>query len=58
MELIRLDIEAVKCHTEANSPATIVEQYEELRDEHLDELNALLKDSGMTIQLRNLSNAA
>jgi len=58
MELIRLDIEAVKRHTEANSPAMIVEQYEELRDEHLSELRDLMKDSGMTIQLLNMSNAA
>lgn len=58
MELIRLDIEAVKRHTEANSPAMIMEQYEELRDEHLDELRELLKDTGMTIQLINMSNAA
>ena len=58
IELIRLDIEAVKRHTEANSPAMIVEQYEELRNEHLDELRELLKDTGMTIQLLNMSNAA
>lgn len=51
MELIRLDIEAVKRHTEANSPAMIVEQYQELRDEHLEELRTLLAGSGINIEL-------
>lgn len=58
MELIKLDIEAVKRHTEANSPAMIVEQYEELRDEHFSELRELLKDSGMNIELVRLQIAA
>ncbi|RDB05589.1 hypothetical protein [Runella aurantiaca] len=44
--IIRLDIEAVKRHTEANSPAMIVEQYQELTDEHLEELRTLLAGSG------------
>ncbi|RDB07787.1 hypothetical protein [Runella aurantiaca] len=58
MELIRLDIEAVKRHTEANSPAMIVEQYQELRDEHLEELRTLLAGSGMNIELVRLQNVA
>lgn len=51
MELIKLDIEAVKRHTEANSPAMILEQYEELRDTHLNELRELLAGSGMNVEL-------
>lgn len=58
MELIRLDIEAIKRHTEANSPAMIVEQYQELRDEHLEELRTLLAGSGMNIELVRLQNVA
>lgn len=58
MELIKLDIEAVKRHTEANSPAMILEQYEELRDTHLNELRELLAGSGMNVELVRLQNAA
>jgi len=58
LELIAMDNDAIKMHQEGNSPALIVEQYQRLRNEHLEELRELLKDSGMTIQLLNISNAA
>ena len=54
MELLRF----IKRHTEANSPAMIVEQYQELRDEHLEELLTLLAGSGMNIELVRLQNVA
>jgi hypothetical protein len=58
LELVAMDNDAIKMHKEGESPASIIEQYERLRDEHLNELRELLKDSGMTIQLLNMSNAA
>lgn len=58
LELVAMDNDAIKMHQEGKSPALIIEQYQRLRNEHLDELRELLKDSGMTIQLINMSNAA
>lgn len=58
LELIAMDNDAIKMHQEGSSPALIVEQYQRLRNDHLEELRELLKDSGMTIQLLNISNAA
>lgn len=58
LELIAMDNDALKMHQDGKSPASIIEQYLRLRDEHLNELRELLKDSGMTIQLLNIGNAA
>jgi hypothetical protein len=58
VEIIMMDNNAIKMHTKDNSPAMIVEQYVELRDEHLAELSELLKETGMTIQLAQMQNAA
>lgn len=58
LELVAMDNDAIKMHQEGDSPALIIEQYQRLRNEHLNELRELLKDSGMTIQLINMSNAA
>jgi hypothetical protein len=58
VEIIMMDNNAIKMHTEGSSPATIVEQYVELRYEHLAELSELLKETGMTIQLTQMQNAA
>ncbi|HAK77178.1 MAG TPA: hypothetical protein DCR35_14935 [Runella sp.] len=58
LELIAMDNDAIKMHQEGSSPALIVEQYQRLRNDHLEELRELLKDLGMTIQLLNISNAA
>lgn len=58
IEIIATDNNAIKRHTEGNSPQMIMEQYEELRAEHLGELSELLKGSGMTIQLLPMTQAA
>lgn len=58
LDLIKRSLEAIERHKAANSPNFIVEQYQHLRDEHLVELDELLRDSNMTIQLRNGGNAA
>ncbi|MBB3836706.1 hypothetical protein FHS57_000688 [Runella defluvii] len=58
LDLIKRSLEAIERHKAANSPDFIVEQYQHLRDEHLAELDELLQGSNMTIQLRNVGNAA
>ncbi|AYQ35665.1 hypothetical protein [Runella sp. SP2] len=58
LDFIKRSLEAIERHKAANSPDFIVEQYQHLLDEHLVELDELLRDSNMTIQLRNVGNAA
>lgn len=58
LDLIKRSLEAIERHKAANSPDFIVEQYHHLRDEHLAELDELLRGSNMTIQLLNIGNAA
>lgn len=57
LELIAMDNDAITMHTEGQSPKTILEQYEELRNNHLAELSAILKEVGIAIQLLPMTKA-
>jgi hypothetical protein len=58
VEIIYRDNNALQRHKEAGSPTTIVEQYEELRAEHLEELRLLMAQMGLKVELTPLQNAA
>lgn len=58
LELVHRNIAAIERHKATDSPQMIVEQYEQLRDEHLLELERLLKGTGIAIQLTTIQNAA
>lgn len=58
LELVQRNIAAIERHKAAGSPQMIVEQYEQLRDEHLAELDGLLKGTGIAVQLTAIQNAA
>ena len=51
LQLISLEIKAVRRHSEAGSHRFIIEQYEDLRDQRLAELTELLQSRGLTVQL-------
>lgn len=58
LQLISMDTNAIQRHILHNSPKSIIEQYVELRNEHLDELQELMRLEGLSIQLTPLDNVA
>lgn len=57
LELVQRNIAAIERHKVAGSPQMIVEQYKQLRDEHLAELDGLLKNTDIDVQLTTNQNA-
>ncbi len=50
LELIAMQIQAVERNAGAGSPASITTQHERLRDRYKAELDALLNDTGLSVQ--------
>lgn len=58
LQLISMHQNSIEQHQKAGSPDLIIQQYQELLTERIDELQQIMQEIGIQVRLNSLNNAA